>query len=96
MRCYKLCGHPRYKSRRRESTKHKGDVPYKRMYYFPLIPKLQRLYALKATTEGMRWQDDHDKEDGVMHHPFDFKAWLHFDQMHLSFSIESRNVILGL
>ena len=39
LRCCKLCGNPRYKSRRRESTKHKGDVPYKRMYYFPLIPR---------------------------------------------------------
>ena len=40
LRCYKLCGHPRHKSKIRESTKHKGDVPYKRMYYFPLIPRL--------------------------------------------------------
>ena len=39
-RCSKLCGHPRYKSKRKESTKHKGDVPHKRMYYFPLIPRL--------------------------------------------------------
>ena len=96
LKCCKLCGHPRYKSRRRESTKHKGDVPYKRMYYFPLIPRLQRLYASKATARDMRWHDDHDKEDGVMHHPSDSKAWFHFDQMHPSFSAESRNVRLGL
>ena len=96
LKCCKLCGHPRYKSRRRESTKHKGDVPYKRMYYFPLIPRLQRLYASKATAKDMRWHDDHDKEDGVMHHPFNSKAWFHFDQMHPSFSAESRNVRLGL
>ena len=31
LRCCKLCGHPRHKSRRRESTKHNGDVPYKKM-----------------------------------------------------------------
>ena len=40
LRCCNLCGLPRYKSRKRESTKHMGDVPYKRMYYFPLIPRL--------------------------------------------------------
>ena len=53
LRFCKLCGHPRYKSRRRESTKHKGDVLYKRMYYFPLIPRLQRLYASKAIAKDM-------------------------------------------
>ena len=40
LKCCKLCG--QYKIRRRGSTKHKGDVSYKRMYYFPLIPRLQR------------------------------------------------------
>ena len=62
------------------------------MYYFPLIPRLQRLYASKATAKDMRWHDDHDKEDGVMHHPSDSKAWFHFDQVHPSFFAESRNV----
>ena len=35
-------------------------------------------------------------KDSVMHHPSDSKAWFHFDQMHPSFSAESRNVRLGL
>ena len=54
------------------------------------------MYASKDTTKDMRWHDDHDKEDGVMHHPSDSKAWLHFDQMHPSLVAESRNVSLGL
>ena len=80
----------------KESTKHKGDVPYKRMFYFPFIARLQRLYASKGIAKGMSWHDDHDKENSVMHHPSDSKAWLHFDQMHPSFSAEYRNVKLEL
>ncbi|PHT79977.1 hypothetical protein T459_18029 [Capsicum annuum] len=48
----KFYSKPRYKccvgSRKRKL------VPYKRMYYFSLIPRLQRLYASHATAANMR------------------------------------------
>ena len=66
------------------------------MYYFPLTPRLQHLYASKATAESMRWHDDHFVEDGKMCHCFDFPAWKHFNAMHPSFAVESCNVIFGL
>ena len=46
-------------------------VTYKIMYYFPLTPRLQRLYALEATTKSMRWHDEQFIGDGEMHHCFD-------------------------
>jgi len=34
--------------------------------------------------------------DGVLVHPFDSEAWTNFNSMHPQFSVESRNVNLGL
>ena len=48
----KFCNHPRFK-RKRGSEKHKKKVSFKRMYYFPLSPRLQRLYASEATATHM-------------------------------------------
>ncbi|XP_039122129.1 uncharacterized protein LOC120258759 [Dioscorea cayenensis subsp. rotundata] len=64
----KICGHPRYKRRQGSSFKKKKDIPYKKMYYFPLTTRLQRLYASNATAKEMRWHAEHDLEEGVMRH----------------------------
>ena len=37
----KFCGHPRYKLGRMKSGNHR-QIPYKRMHYLPLIPRLKR------------------------------------------------------
>ncbi|KAJ8765474.1 hypothetical protein K2173_014596 [Erythroxylum novogranatense] len=90
----KFCGQPRFKPRKRY-TKHKL-VPWKRMYYFPLTPRLQRLYASDVTASHMRWHAEHEQEDGVMTHPSDALAWKHFNDTHVEFAVDSRNVRLGL
>ncbi|XP_050225605.1 uncharacterized protein LOC126675073 [Mercurialis annua] len=66
------------------------------MHYFPLTPRLQRLYASRATASEMRWHGEHEMEDDKMCHPSDSKAWKHFDQCHPQFALEIRNVRLGL
>ena len=66
------------------------------MYYFPLVPRLQRLYASKATAEHMTWHALHEYEDGIMTHPSDSEAWKHFDNIHPVFAADMRNVRLGL
>ncbi|KAJ8761260.1 hypothetical protein K2173_001316 [Erythroxylum novogranatense] len=66
------------------------------MYYFPLTPRLQRLYASDVTACHMRWHAEHDQEDGVMRHPSYALAWKHFNETHVHFVVESRNVRLGL
>ncbi|XP_047270411.1 uncharacterized protein LOC124899548 [Capsicum annuum] len=90
----KFCSKPRYK--RCVGSRKRKLVPYKRMYYFPLIPRLQRLYASHATAADMRRHHDHKKEDGVMRHPSDSEAWKHFNESHPFFAAKPRNVRLGL
>ena len=55
----KICGHPRYKPHNDRGRKRKVLVPFKKMHYFPLIPRLQRLYASRATASEMRWHAEH-------------------------------------
>ncbi|XP_073151945.1 uncharacterized protein [Henckelia pumila] len=93
----KICEHPRYKpSRRRENHNRSKQTPYKRMYYFPITPRLQRLYASTATASHMRWHHDHHFDGDTMTHPSDSLAWCHFDETHPGFADEIRNVRLGI
>ena len=89
-----LCNHPRYK--RHGYNKQKSNVPYKKMYCFPLTPRLQRLYASNATANDMRWHKEHITKEGIMRHCSDSLAWKHFDHIHPEFAGDSRNVRLGL
>ena len=72
------------------------DVPIKRMGYLPITPRLQRLYASKTTAGEMRWHYENPREPGVLSHPSDGEAWKHFDNVHLDFTCEPRNVRFGL
>jgi len=44
----------------------------------------------------MRWHEEERSKDGKMRHPVDGQAWMDFDKLHSDFSIEPRNVRLGL
>ena len=92
----KFCEHPRYKQSKNGSKKRKTEIPHRFMHYFPLIPRLQRLYASNVTAKHMRWHAEHVQEDGIMSHPSDAEAWKHFDQANDTFAAETRNVRLGL
>ena len=94
----RFCDHPRLK--KNDNTNGKGrkkiDVPFKKMYYFPLKDRLLILYSSKATANEIRWHVEHVVKDDVMQHPSDSIAWKHFNDVHLDFSIKVRNVKLGL
>ena len=45
------CNEPRYKYKERKSKK----IPQKVLRYFPLKPRLQRLFMSKKIAEDMRW-----------------------------------------
>ena len=87
------CGHSRYKPR---TGMGKTLVAYKKLRYFPITLRLQRLFMLPRTGEHMTWYQSHDAVDGVMVHHYDGKTWKHFNNVHPYFSVESRNVCLGL
>jgi len=87
------CGHSRYKP---TIGRGKPLVAYKKLRYFPITPRLQRLFMSPRTVEHMTWHQSHHAVDEVMVHPSDGEAWKHFNCVHPHFSAESRNVRLGL
>jgi len=86
-------GHSRYKP---IAGRGKTLMAYKKLKYFPIIPRLQRLFMSPRIAEHMIWHQSHDAVDGVMVHPSNSEAWKHFNSVHPHFSVESRNMHLGL
>jgi hypothetical protein len=86
------CGHSRYKPR---TDRGKTLVAYKKLRYFPITPKLQRLFMSPRIAEHMTWHQSHHAVDGVIMHPSNGEAWKHFNSVHPHFSTESMNVHLG-
>ena len=68
-----VCGDARYVPRKSGMGKYK-DVAVKRMFYFPIIPRLQRLYASKESAAQMRWHRENTSNPNVLRHPSNAKA----------------------
>jgi hypothetical protein len=81
------CEHSHYKPR---TGRGKTLVAYKKLRYFPITSRLQRLFISPRTAEHMTWHQSHDVVDGVMVHPSDGEEWKHFNSVHPHFSAESR------
>ena len=71
-------------------------MAYKKLRYFPITPRLQRLFMSPRTVKHMTCQQSHHGVDGVMVHTSDGEAWKHFNIVHPYFSVELRNMRLGL
>jgi hypothetical protein len=91
----KICHAKRYKPRKGEMGNYK-DIPEKRMFYLPIIPRLQRMYSSMESAAQMRWHHENQDNSGVLHHPFDGEAWKQFDSVYPDFASVPRNVRLGL
>ncbi|XP_076904980.1 uncharacterized protein LOC143560589 [Bidens hawaiensis] len=75
----------------------RNKIAYKKLRYFPITPRLKRLYASRHTAKDMRWHKEVRKDEvGVLRHPADGRAWKHFDELHPNFASVSRSVRLGL
>ena len=73
------------------------NVPHKVLRYFPVGPRLKRLFVTLKTAKLMRWHSMRkSKDNDVMWHPIDGKAWQKFDKQHPQFADDVRNVRLGL
>lgn len=93
------CKTPRYKQFSSESpdvNSTQSKIPAKVFRYFPLIPRLQRLYMSSKTASEMTWHANDRTDDEYVRHPADSLAWKHFDSLHPDFARESRNIRLGL
>ena len=59
------------------------------MWYFPIIPRLKRLFATTKTTKLMRWHAEDRVNDGKLWHPADGAQWRAINHSYKrSFSIE--------
>ncbi|WMV07748.1 hypothetical protein MTR67_007374 [Solanum verrucosum] len=95
----KVCGESRWKVDKRngeEKNKKGKKIASKILRYFPLKPRLQRLFISSKTSSLMTWHHGERVDDGIMRHPADSMAWKSFDELHPSFAAEPRNVRLGL
>ncbi|CAM6122643.1 unnamed protein product [Calypogeia fissa] len=65
--------------------------------YFPIIPRLKRLFATSGTSKLMTWHQESKSVDGKVRHPAGCKAWKHVDeQIDPEFAQEPRNVRMAL
>ena len=98
----KVCNTSRWKIPKRNGSVgvyyllKKRKQPAKILRYFPLIPRLKRLFMSSKTAESMVWHANENNKDGLMRHPRDSEAWKEFDLAHPEFASDPRNVRLGL
>ena len=63
--------------------------------YFPLIPRLKRMYMSLKTAEDMRWhkkRHSEQEDDGKLRYPADGLAWKRFDEQYDDFALDPRSV----
>ncbi|KAL5569485.1 hypothetical protein UlMin_026060 [Ulmus minor] len=90
-----VCSESRWKMQAGRRTG--KNVPHKVLRYFPLAPRLKRLFATSKIAKLMRWhRAGKSTDDNVMRHPVDGRAWKDFDRKHPVFADDVRNVRLGL
>ncbi|XP_050289827.1 uncharacterized protein LOC126727977 [Quercus robur] len=82
-----VCEAPRYKDTHAQGKK----IPHKVLRYFPLTPRLRRLYMSGQRAKDMRWYIYKRVDDGIMRHPTDIEEWKEFDLQHLDFALKPRN-----
>ncbi|KAK9078277.1 hypothetical protein SSX86_002334 [Deinandra increscens subsp. villosa] len=94
------CGASRYK-RKTETEEYDDDVskngpPAKLLWYFPIIPRLKRLFANDKESKLLRWHYDERKDDGKLRHVADSPQWRNIDWTFPDFGKEIRNIRFGL
>jgi len=68
-----ICDAKQYKIRQNDPSDVDGEpakkkVPAEVMWYFPIKPRLKRLFRNKAQAKLMRWHKEERKQDKMMRH----------------------------
>ena len=63
-----------------------NQIPAKVLSYFPITPRLQRLYMCEETANAMIWHAKERPNDGNLRHPANGQAWKDFDSLHPEFA----------
>jgi len=96
-----VCGALRYKIRRDDPGEVDGQpakkkIPAKVMWYFPVIPRLKRLFRSKENAKLMRWHKEDRKRDEMMRHLADGSQWRNIEREFPQFDEDVRNIRFGL
>lgn len=90
------CGITRYKRRKDggdDGEESKKGNPRKVAWYFPIIPRLKRLFANKDEAKLMRWHEEgRKKDDTKIRHPADCAQWRNIDTTFPMFGDDCRNI----
>ncbi|GJU52124.1 putative transposon, En/Spm-like protein [Tanacetum coccineum] len=91
----RTCGISRWKV---DNKTHKvyENIPAKVMWYFLVIPRLQRLFKIQSISEDLRWHATRRITDGVLRHPADSQAWRTIDEKFPEITEDPRNLRLGI
>ncbi|XP_074358477.1 uncharacterized protein LOC141697823 [Apium graveolens] len=98
----KTCGLSRWIVREKKGTSDSNPekvihkVTANMIRYFPLKPRLQRLFMCKDFSELMVWHAVGHQRDGKLRHPADAEAWKTMDARYPQFASKNRNIRLGL
>nr|AAD24042.2 RIM2 protein [Oryza sativa] len=66
------------------------------MWYFPIIPRLRRLFRNKGNARMLRWHAEERQQDGMLRHPADGSQWQNIDRKFKEFGMDARNIRFGL
>ncbi|XP_035837155.1 uncharacterized protein LOC118485043 [Helianthus annuus] len=94
-----FCGSSRWKVY--EASPEDEESPPKKkaskiLRWFPLKPRLQRLFMSSKTSNLMKWHHTDRVRDGKLRHPADALVWKDFDEKFPEFASDPRNVRLAL
>ncbi|XP_073126852.1 uncharacterized protein [Henckelia pumila] len=89
------CGSSRWKVDKVTTKVCKG-VPEKVLRYFPVIPRLKRMFKSEEKAEDLIWHSNHKSQDHMMRHPVDSVAWDTINHKWPAFASDPRNLRLGL
>jgi len=89
------CNASRWKINLRTGDVKKG-IPQKVLRYFPIIPRLKRMFRSEDMSKDLRWHFTNKSTDGKSRHPVDSVTWNQMNDRYPSFAAEERNLRLGL
>ncbi|XP_048615829.1 uncharacterized protein LOC125588500 [Brassica napus] len=89
------CKASRWKTNIHTGEKKKG-VPQKVLRYFPIIPRLKRMFRSEEMAKDLRWHFSNKSTDGKLRHPVDSVTWDQMNAKYPAFAAEERNMRLGL
>lgn len=83
------CGDSRY-------VRGSDTIPKKVLRYFPIIPRLQRLFRCPEVAALMKWHATNKSDDGYMRSAVDSPQWAAVERIDPTFKEEDNNVYMGL